>query len=97
MGQHNEAVWAFTVALEMNPREHRLLGNRSYCLEKLGRYEEALADAEAALALQPGWPKGSFRKGKALRGLQVPAGGASRIVWGPGVLGEVEEVGAMTG
>ncbi|KAF4791271.1 tetratricopeptide repeat domain 31 [Turdus rufiventris] len=74
MGQHNEAIWAFTVALEMNPREHRLLGNRSYCLEKLGRYEEALADAEAALALQPGWPKGSFRKGKALRGLQVPSG-----------------------
>ncbi|XP_050829958.1 tetratricopeptide repeat protein 31 isoform X3 [Serinus canaria] len=70
MGQHSEAVWAFTMALELNPREHRLLGNRSYCLEKLGRYEEALADAEAALALQPGWPKGSFRKGKALRGLQ---------------------------
>ncbi|NXY65283.1 TTC31 protein, partial [Callaeas wilsoni] len=70
MGQHTEAVWAFTVALELNPWEHRLLGNRSYCLEKLGRYEEALADAEAALALQPGWPKGSFRKGKALRGLQ---------------------------
>ncbi|NXB33799.1 TTC31 protein, partial [Eulacestoma nigropectus] len=72
VGQHTEAVCAFTVALEMNPREHRLLGNRSYCLEKLGRYEEALADAEAALALRPGWPKGSFRKGKALRGLQVP-------------------------
>ncbi|NWW34142.1 TTC31 protein, partial [Panurus biarmicus] len=70
MGQHTEAVWAFTVALELNPGEHRLLGNRSYCLEKLGRYEEALADAEAALALRPGWPKGSFRKGKALRGLK---------------------------
>ncbi|XP_058659998.1 tetratricopeptide repeat protein 31 isoform X3 [Ammospiza caudacuta] len=70
MGQHSEAVWAFTMALELNPREYRLLGNRSYCLEKLGRYEEALADAEAALELQPGWPKGSFRKGKALRGLQ---------------------------
>ncbi|TRZ19157.1 hypothetical protein HGM15179_007996 [Zosterops borbonicus] len=70
MGQHTEAVWAFTVALELNPQEHRLLGNRSYCLEKLGRYEEALADAEAALALRPGWPKGSFRKGKALRGLK---------------------------
>ncbi|NWZ71292.1 TTC31 protein, partial [Acrocephalus arundinaceus] len=70
MGQHTEAVWAFTVALELNPQEHRLLGNRSYCLEKLGRYEEALADAEAALALQPGWPKGAFRKGKALRGLK---------------------------
>ncbi|NXY12931.1 TTC31 protein, partial [Atrichornis clamosus] len=69
-GQHAEAIWAFTAALELNPREHRLLGNRSYCLEKLGRFEEALRDAEAALGLQPGWPKGSFRKGKALRGLQ---------------------------
>ncbi|NXD31972.1 TTC31 protein, partial [Spelaeornis formosus] len=70
LGQHTEAVWAFTVALELNPQEHRLLGNRSYCLEKLGRYQEALEDAEAALALQPGWPKGCFRKGKALQGLQ---------------------------
>ncbi|NXG13626.1 TTC31 protein, partial [Grallaria varia] len=69
-GWHTEAVRAFTAALELNPREHRLLGNRSYCLEKLGRFEEALGDAEAALELQPGWPKGSFRKGKALRGLQ---------------------------
>ncbi|XP_050177272.1 tetratricopeptide repeat protein 31 isoform X5 [Myiozetetes cayanensis] len=69
-GQHDEAVRAFSAALELNPQEHRLLGNRSYCLEKLGRYEEALRDAEAALGLQPGWPKGSFRKGKALRGLQ---------------------------
>lgn len=58
------------------PHPHRLLGNRSYCLEKLGRYEEALADAEAALALCPGWPKGSFRKGKALRGLKVPGEGS---------------------
>ncbi|NXN80618.1 TTC31 protein, partial [Bombycilla garrulus] len=79
VGQHAEAVWAFTVALELNPREHRLLGNRSYCLEKLGRYEEALADAEAALALQPGWPKGAFRKGKALRGLQVPGGALGTV------------------
>ncbi|NWS11211.1 TTC31 protein, partial [Pachyramphus minor] len=69
-GQHEEAVRAFSAALQLNPQEHRLLGNRSYCLEKLGRYQEALGDAEAALGLQPGWPKGSFRKGKALRGLQ---------------------------
>lgn len=50
--------------------------------------------------LQPGWPKGSFRKGKALRGLQVPVGGIQGMCgWlqGPGVLGGVEEVGAMTG
>ncbi|NXP01399.1 TTC31 protein, partial [Certhia brachydactyla] len=87
MGQHVEAVWAFTVALELNPQEHRLLGNRSYCLEKLGRYEEALADAEAALVLQPAWPKGSFRKGKALRGLQVPWRGSRDCGGGGGSRG----------
>ncbi|NXB98634.1 TTC31 protein, partial [Orthonyx spaldingii] len=95
MGQHTEAVWAFTLALELNPWEHRLLGNRSYCLEKLGRYEEALADAEAALRLQPGWPKGSFRKGKALRGLQVP--GAAPGTAGLGSCGRAEGGGRLVG
>ncbi|XP_032775937.1 tetratricopeptide repeat protein 31 isoform X2 [Strigops habroptila] len=69
-GRYTEAVRAFTAALQLNPREHRLLGNRSYCYEKLQRYEEALGDAERALGLQPRWAKGLFRKGKALRGLQ---------------------------
>lgn len=49
----------------------RLFGNRSYCYEKLQRYEEALKDAQESLRLQPGWPKGFFRKAKALQGLQV--------------------------
>ncbi|XP_061297004.1 tetratricopeptide repeat protein 31 isoform X5 [Pezoporus flaviventris] len=71
-GRYPEAVRAFTAALQLNPREHRLLGNRSYCYEKLQRYEEALGDAERALGLQPRWAKGLFRKGKALRGLQGP-------------------------
>ncbi|NXI44035.1 TTC31 protein, partial [Galbula dea] len=70
-GRYSEAVQAFTEAVKLNPWEHRLFGNRSYCYEKLGRYEEALRDAQESLRLQPGWPKGFFRKGKALRGLQV--------------------------
>ncbi|NXD17755.1 TTC31 protein, partial [Nothocercus nigrocapillus] len=69
-GLYAEAVQAFTAAVELNPREHRLFGNRSYCYEKLQRYEEALRDAQASLSLQPRWPKGLFRKGKALRGLK---------------------------
>ncbi|XP_014799963.1 PREDICTED: tetratricopeptide repeat protein 31 isoform X2 [Calidris pugnax] len=69
-GRYAEAVQAFTEAVKLNPREHRLFGNRSYCYEKLQRYEEALKDAEMSLGLQPGWPKGFFRKGKALRGLK---------------------------
>lgn len=49
----------------------RLFGNRSYCYEKLRQYQEALRDAQMALELQPSWPKGFFRKGKALWGLKV--------------------------
>ncbi|NXT74820.1 TTC31 protein, partial [Zapornia atra] len=76
-GRYAEAVQAFTAAVELNPREHRLFGNRSYCYEKLRCYEEALRDALASLRLQPGWPKGFFRKGKALRGLRRYAEAAS--------------------
>ncbi|NWS64837.1 TTC31 protein, partial [Chunga burmeisteri] len=67
---HAEAVQAFTEAVKLNPKEHRLFGNRSYCYEKLRRYEEALRDAQVSLGLHPGWLKGLFRKGKALRGLE---------------------------
>ncbi|KAM6206144.1 tetratricopeptide repeat protein 31 [Sarcoramphus papa] len=76
-GRYAEAVQAFTEAVKLNPREHRLFGNRSYCYEKLRRYEEALRDAQVSLGLQPGWPKGFFRKGKALRGLERYAEAAS--------------------
>ncbi|XP_059673808.1 tetratricopeptide repeat protein 31 [Gavia stellata] len=76
-GRYAEAVQAFTEAVKLNPREHRLFGNRSYCYEKLQRYEEALRDAQVSLGLQPGWPKGLFRKGKALRGLERYAEAAS--------------------
>lgn len=31
----------------------------------------ALFDAQVALTLRPGWPRGLFRLGKALMGLQV--------------------------
>ncbi|NXE58122.1 TTC31 protein, partial [Casuarius casuarius] len=69
-GRYAEAVQAFTEAAKLNPREYRLFGNRSYCYEKLQQYEEALRDAQVSLSLQPTWPKGFFRKGKALRGLK---------------------------
>ncbi|NXI90993.1 TTC31 protein, partial [Psophia crepitans] len=76
-GHYAEAVQAFTEAVKLTPGEHRLFGNRSYCYEKLRRYEEALRDAQVSLRLRPGWPKGFFRKGKALRGLERYAEAAS--------------------
>ncbi|XP_074948452.1 tetratricopeptide repeat protein 31 isoform X1 [Phalacrocorax aristotelis] len=76
-GRYAEAVQAFTEAVKLNPREHRLFGNRSYCYEKLRCYAEALRDAQVSLRLQPRWLKGLFRKGKALRGLKRYAEAAS--------------------
>ncbi|XP_054449510.1 tetratricopeptide repeat protein 31 isoform X2 [Pteronotus mesoamericanus] len=69
-GFYHEAVVLFTQALKLNPRDHRLFGNRSFCHERLGQPVWALVDAQVALTLQPGWPRGLFRLGKALMGLQ---------------------------
>ncbi|XP_058406852.1 tetratricopeptide repeat protein 31 isoform X1 [Diceros bicornis minor] len=69
-GFYRKAVVLFTQALKLNPRDHRLFGNRSFCHERLGQPAWALADAQVALTLQPGWPRGLFRLGKALMGLQ---------------------------
>ncbi|XP_045436890.1 tetratricopeptide repeat protein 31 isoform X2 [Pipistrellus kuhlii] len=69
-GFYREAVVLFTQALKLNPRDHRLFGNRSFCHERLGQPAWALADAQVALTLRPGWPRGLFRLGKALMGLQ---------------------------
>jgi tetratricopeptide (TPR) repeat protein len=45
-----------------------LFSNRAAALTKLGRFEAALADADAALALRPDWAKAHFRRGAALFG-----------------------------
>ncbi|ELW64000.1 Tetratricopeptide repeat protein 31 [Tupaia chinensis] len=74
-GFYHEAVVLFTQALKLNPQDHRLFGNRSFCHERLGQPTWALADAQVALTLRPGWPRGLFRLGKALMGLQDQQGG----------------------
>ncbi|KAM9330224.1 tetratricopeptide repeat protein 31, partial [Gastrophryne carolinensis] len=66
----SESLQLYTEALKINPSEYRFLGNRSYSYERLGQYTEALRDAELALELKPGFLKGYFRKGKALKGLK---------------------------
>ena len=46
-----------------------MTSNRSHALFKLGRYQEALEDAERTISIRPDWGKGYFRKGMALQGL----------------------------
>ncbi|XP_053702094.1 tetratricopeptide repeat protein 31-like isoform X3 [Synchiropus splendidus] len=70
IGQYEMAIKCFTDAIKLNPLEFKLFGNRSLCLERLQRYETALADADVALSMEPKWIKGLFRKGKALCGLK---------------------------
>ena len=50
---------------------HRFFGNRSYCYDRMSQYEKALQDADVAISLAPDWPKGYFRRGRALSGLKV--------------------------
>ena len=41
---------------------HEFYANRALGHIKLKQFDEALEDAEIAIALKPGWPKGHFRK-----------------------------------
>jgi tetratricopeptide (TPR) repeat protein len=68
--QFPEAVAKFTEAINMYPLDHRYYGNRSFCYEHLKSFDKALSDAESSLHILPNWPKGHFRRGKALYGLQ---------------------------
>ena len=62
-----EALLLYSRALEHDANNHAVLGNRSAVNEMLGRGEDALSDAEAAIASKPDWAKGFFRKANALR------------------------------
>ncbi|XP_055952324.1 uncharacterized protein LOC129988192 isoform X2 [Argiope bruennichi] len=70
LGYYSEAAELFSESIKLDPTDHRFYGNRSYCYDRLTLYEKALKDAEKAIALSPVWPKGYFRKGRALLGLK---------------------------
>ncbi|GFY47023.1 tetratricopeptide repeat protein 31 [Trichonephila inaurata madagascariensis] len=70
LGYYSEAAELFAEAIKLDPSDHRFYGNRSYCFDRLLLYEKALKDADKAIALSPVWPKGYFRRGRALLGLK---------------------------
>lgn len=69
-GQYAQAASMFTEAIKCDPKDYRFFGNRSYCYYCLEQHPQALADAERSIQLAPDWPKGHFRKGSALMGMQ---------------------------
>ena len=64
------------------------LSNRSAAFSSLKRWDEALADAEAAVRARPSWPKAHIRVGEAARGRGRPGEAAEAfaraLALGPG-------------
>ncbi|KAG0335378.1 hypothetical protein BG004_008479 [Podila humilis] len=61
------AYQLLTRALNRAPRDINLLDSRAACLEKLGRFHDALTDAKTMIQLYPQSPKAYLRAGKILR------------------------------
>lgn len=71
LGNYQAAVDLFTEAINLDAKDFRFFGNRSYCYDRMGQYEKALQDADVSISLAPDWPKGYFRRGRALAGLKL--------------------------
>ena len=68
-GKLEEAVSFYGQAIALDPTSAVYLSNRSAAHAALHHYEQALADAKAAAALQPQWSKAHLRVAGALVGL----------------------------
>lgn len=68
-GRNQEAVHAYTQAIQLDPTVPVYFCNRAAALLKLQRYQEALEDCVKTLQLDPVYVKAFWRKGKALEGL----------------------------
>ncbi|KAL4476381.1 hypothetical protein ABPG74_010114 [Tetrahymena malaccensis] len=60
-----DAIDAFTKAIEINPNDHVFYSNRSGAYASLNKLEEALSDAVKCVQIKPDWAKGYQRKGHA--------------------------------
>jgi hypothetical protein len=82
-GKHAEAVEKYTQAIDlwMDEKDRAVLySNRSAARLKLaGEKQKALADADRAVQLAPGYAKAHFRRGQALRALGDPAASAEAM------------------
>jgi stress-induced-phosphoprotein 1 len=66
-GNYEKAISFFTKSIELGG-DHVLYSNRSACYAGLGKWDEALKDAESCIEKSPTWAKGFGRKGAALHG-----------------------------
>jgi len=65
-GNYQGAVENYTYSIEMEPKNHIYVTNRSTAYAAMKQWEKSLRDADKAIALKGDWAKGFFRKGIAL-------------------------------
>jgi stress-induced-phosphoprotein 1 len=58
IGDFEGAIKRYTTALEDNPSDHTIYGNRSASYHNLKHFEKALEDGEKCVQLNPSWAKG---------------------------------------
>ncbi|KAK0088868.1 hypothetical protein PV325_010465 [Microctonus aethiopoides] len=60
--KYAEAMFHYTHAIKLDPRNHSLFSNRSYVFLKMQQYHFAMEDALMTINLKHDWIKGYFRK-----------------------------------
>jgi len=63
-GKYVEAIMEYTEAIQLEPANAVLYGNRSLAFLKEKQYFFAMKDAETTIRLAPEWAKGYYRKGQ---------------------------------
>lgn len=66
-GEFILAVELYTDAINLDPQNHVLYGNRSAAFIRTRQFERALEDGRYAVQLQPSWSKAYYRQGVALQ------------------------------
>mmetsp|Transcript_119473 Transcript_119473/g.234784 ORF Transcript_119473/g.234784 Transcript_119473/m.234784 type:complete len:554 (+) Transcript_119473:50-1711(+) len=68
--QFDEAIQAYTEAINLDPKDHVFFSNRSAAYLSKGDASSALADGQRCIELKSDWAKGYSRKGAALHALR---------------------------
>lgn len=68
-GNYTEAILHYTHAIKLSPSDAILYSNRSLAFCKMQQYYYANEDADKAIALNPTWAKGYFRKAEVSMGV----------------------------
>jgi tetratricopeptide (TPR) repeat protein len=63
LNRFNEAIEAYSKAIEINSRDEGTIYNRALCYIKMRQYDLALQDLDHALQLDPDWDWALFQKG----------------------------------